>query len=675
MCGVYNMCPYIPTLLDIGNIRKLARGIVTTNPLFQIIANRKKIAEDTANCFISFDMNNTVKDSLGHSTYQGKTTWKRLPTYSIVVSNDLNDKDKETVFIHETLHITEDSYEPRYLKSIMKQSKNYVARHSITDEVKQQITDMHHSLANVIEDIRIESRGGVHKLGISQRFKGLRKELGTNISIPLTPVTKLLAVRMFRPDILEDDEMTYYINKHQLAEYQSHKGATKIYNQICKEKLHPYLDSILPAMKKQQEQQDEQDDLRQCARKRISDLNDESMEKQNALDDEAKKCLEALDYDAYSEKKSEKQQVKSKFNRKMGAQKSKITKSLSITKEIDTKSGNTNESINQPMPYEGRLGNIDLTDAVRNNELINEKCNEASTYGEYDEDEIDQLDLNEEQQQQIEEIRLANSLIDVTKPSIISEVNYNELDKTNTEYILNTMLVSEIRRSIDAVTTLKDKNYYSGNTLNLTEVINSRHTKDTKIFNRKSGKIKLSVLFSVDCSGSMSGEPIDGCRRIVYNTMKAIERNPHVEFECVGWSGDSVGNVYYRHITKASDVLTKLQTGGGHSSTPTMNALIHAEQILKNMKGQKKVLILLTDGTPSDHAFNGVVLSKEDLLNECNKKIQHIKSKAKIVPIILGSNRNFAQMFRTGYIEIGEPKDLPKILMRQFRKVLVSELR
>lgn len=669
--------PILSNLLDVHQIRKLAKAIVKANPLFQIISNRKKIAEDTANCLIFFDSNSHAgKDALGYSTYAGRTTWKKLPTYNIVVSDQLNDKDRETVFIHETLHITEDSHEPRYLSSIMRQADEYIKRNNVPSKLQIQITNMHHSLANVIEDIRIESRGGVYKLGISNRFKALRKELGTDISIPSTPVTKLLAVRMFRPDMLDDAEMPYYIDKHQLSEYQSHKGAVKIYNQMCKEKLHPYLDSLLPNMKKQQDQEDEQEKNRQSASDRIEELTDESKQETDALEDEAMGCLATQDYDGYSKKQIAKRQARTKFNRKMGAQKSKITMSNAISKQISSKSGNVEDAINQPMASISKLGDIDLTELIRlNNFHMKEKYNEATAFSGYGDAEIDQLDLNEEQQQEIASIKLANAIIDVSKPTVISEVEYDQLDQVDTPNIINTMLTSEIRRSIDAVTTVKDRNFYSGNTLNLTEVINSRHTKDTKIFNRKTGKIKLSILFSVDCSGSMTGEPIDGCRRIVYNTMKAIERNPHVEFECLGWAGDNVGNVYFRRIVKASDVLTKLQIGGGHGATPTVNALVHAEQTLRNMKGQKKVLILLTDGTPSDHSVNGVVLKQEELLAECNRKVKQIKSKAKIVPIIIGVNRDFAQMFRTGYIQIRDPADIPKILMRQFRKVLVSELR
>ena len=107
-----------------------------------------------------------------------------------------------------------------------------------------------------------------------------------------------------------------------------------------------------------------------------------------------------------------------------------------------------------------------------------------------------------------------------------------------------------------------------------------------------------SIVISIDGSGSMSrNNGIDQARNLVATLYESLRGIPNIEVRANVWSSDVNGNVGITEIKNKGE-LNKINTTADYWLTPTHEALRFSAMQIKEMRGKKKLLILITDGHP-----------------------------------------------------------------------------
>ena len=112
----------------------------------------------------------------------------------------------------------------------------------------------------------------------------------------------------------------------------------------------------------------------------------------------------------------------------------------------------------------------------------------------------------------------------------------------------------------------------------------------------------ICLLLSVDVSSSMNGDKISTARELVGTLFKSVEGLDNVEIKAQTWSSNREGKITIQEINKYKDV-KNVNTGYG-GETPTHLAIDYAVRTAKKMRGEKKLIIILTDGHPQYHKNN-----------------------------------------------------------------------
>lgn len=631
------------------------------------------IAKDRNSCEISYKEYNG--EELGYTKKDGKGSNK---SFIISVSSSLNPEAKLAIFKHENGHINQDSFNEKFTsgfgKVIENYKKDFQSKHGeIKNEIDVAINMAHFSLFNLMEDIRMESRESFGRLGRHREFIDQRTRMKGDVTdVTTNPTAKLLATRFFDNDRLDEKERGTYQKIHDDLELQSHKGLLKIYRDFCKQYLHPYLDNNF---KKAAEQYKKASDINEEKEQLNDQLNDIAREFSNKLE-EIRKKYKSMDnsrdnirakYDEMSKVTEEYKKNAASFKRKMT---SKRNKSMKILDDISKSSlGETNS---HDVKMLERLAQREITS--NRLEQANEFCPSELSY---DDKELDGVDVSQEKANESKELSKRAGLIrDCGDMEIdIGDVSKHKRVKAVDKF-LPRKVVSEIKRTLDTITTRKNGLTYKGSEVNLNAYLRNIQTKNTKIFNRKINKIKLSILLSVDVSGSMEGTRLESCRAIVEAIMTATKNNKAIELKAMSWSGSSDGQLAYSIIDSLSD-LDKLTISHGFSNTPTAQALRKSKQVIKSMKGERKVVIFLTDGSPSIMLVNSVIRSGQEILEICNKEIKQVKRYSKLIPIFIdGKDDEISSLFKTGAINVDHRKQkLTDVLLREFRKTFMTEIR
>lgn len=660
----------------------------------KIVSDRKKVVEDQKSCIIRYEGGRTKDDALGYTEPCNRKSNGGLGSeFRVVVNQDLDPDRKETVLIHELAHINQDTYDPMFLRSLKRVSTEFILKHDLGTGTHISVCDfvhrMHHQLANTMEDIRIESRESVDKIGNRRRFETIRRELGDKIAEVdtnslINPAHLLLAVRFFNANLIKDPKIqAEFMQMHKDLEYQSHKGMLKIYKQVCIKYLHPWL---LDKVKDFQEELNHNDDIKKDINDTYDDMSELQTEKEHKTDEikeEMNNALNTKDYDSYYKARDKFEETCKAMNRKIGAKRGKVTRLKKNMKDVkvsiaDTISGIDKKEVGATGSSMDEISIV--SDMLGDMEQLEKSIVDADFSGSeiYSDDEIEETDLQEEQSNEYEKLKLNAQRIEKQHADEVTNVN-DESDKMRDLWSVNdkldSKLVAEIKRSVDAVTLKKPQLQYSGTALDLNQVIYSKMDKRTKIFTKKTDRIKLSMLFSIDCSGSMRGTTLLSCQEALLTMMTAVKNNPAVEVNCVGWSGDDQGNLYVRTAKTITEVKDRLGIYNDAQSTPTVAALQYTERMLRQMKGQKKVCIFFTDGMPSETSLSNVMYDPTEVYDMCSKQVKRIRNVGRIIPVVLGRAEKFEGIFKHGVISCLYGDDISSVLMKQWKKILMRELR
>ena len=132
----------------------------------------------------------------------------------------------------------------------------------------------------------------------------------------------------------------------------------------------------------------------------------------------------------------------------------------------------------------------------------------------------------------------------------------------------------------------------------------------------------LSIVVSIDGSSSMYGGKIVNARNMVANMFESVKDLDNVDIRANVWSGASNGSVGITEINNKSDLerIGVSVVGGGYYSTPIHMGIEWSGKMLKEMKGNKKMMIIITDGIPN-HFTAGYHIPMESYLKSCRKSM------------------------------------------------------
>jgi hypothetical protein len=133
----------------------------------------------------------------------------------------------------------------------------------------------------------------------------------------------------------------------------------------------------------------------------------------------------------------------------------------------------------------------------------------------------------------------------------------------------------------------------------------------------------VALVISIDASSSMRGNRIYTARKLVATMYESIKSIDNVEIRANVWGANGMGIVGMTEINSKNDleqISCDTVGGTGYMLTPTHMGLEYSAKMLKKMKGNKKMLIMITDGKPN-YYINNYHMSFTNYLKTCTKSM------------------------------------------------------
>ena len=231
-----------------------------------------------------------------------------------------------------------------------------------------------------------------------------------------------------------------------------------------------------------------------------------------------------------------------------------------------------------------------------------------------------------EGKKQFEEIQ--ERMLSVGTVSENLPANVNIVNRIEAEYAIDYKVSSNLNKLFKKLK-MKNKPYvdYQGYEIDIEEYVNNliRGIDINKSFEDRKKSKGASIVISIDGSASMYGRKIKIAQKLVATIYESLKGIPEIEVKGNIWSGNVMGDVGITEINKMSDVkkITTTSMEEGYFSTPTHMGLEYSGRMLKKMRGEKKLLILITDGFPN-HYKNKTNLQFAHYSKVCKKSLENV---------------------------------------------------
>ena len=242
----------------------------------------------------------------------------------------------------------------------------------------------------------------------------------------------------------------------------------------------------------------------------------------------------------------------------------------------------------------------------------------------YTDNEIDVLlqegkSQGERQFQEIQTKLSAECVFDIVPKNVI------KIRRENQEYTIDHKVVKDLKR-VFKLLKMRQKPVisYSGDSIDVEEYVKNtiKGTNLNKIFVEDVKDSGISIVLSIDASASMRNERIENAREITATLFKSIKEISKVELRGNIWSGNFQGGIGVTEINSINDV-GKITVERNFTTTPTHMGLEYTRKMLKQMRGQNKLVIMITDGSPNYFLDNKrVVNTVYD--KRCKKSLQKL---------------------------------------------------
>ena len=185
----------------------------------------------------------------------------------------------------------------------------------------------------------------------------------------------------------------------------------------------------------------------------------------------------------------------------------------------------------------------------------------------------------------------------------------------------------------------------------------------------------ICLLLSVDVSASMQGRKISTARNLVGTLFKSVEGLNNVDIKAQTWSSNSEGKITIEEIEDYDDV--KSVNCGYGGETPTHLAIDYAVRTAKRMRGEKKLIIILTDGHPQYHKNNYRFYLKQ-LITMTQKSLQRaLKHTPNIMCIHIGEKSEIPLMreiFGSRFIHTNGVNEASERIIKEFKTLVIRTM-
>lgn len=523
--------------------------------------------------------------------------------------------DGNTAINHELAHILFNSFEKKVLRTLHKWCDDWNKKDStLDDNVKGMIFKTYHEALNIIEDQRIESLWGKLYLGNVKEFIRTRKRLGQDLKENEHPSNMLLAERFFRPDLVTGKY------KHVGKTIHEVEGKDLKASLIVLKKVKPYLDEelqkLIDSMKEVENKYKEFKDVASKTPSLSESLKDITMER-NLAEQQVRKSS-PVNHNEHRDDEARHKKLKELY------------------KDED---GDKDETV-----YED---------------------------SEIGEDELESL--KESADNKIQEIKDQMGASQI--PQGKTYVDFREVIKTSPpdKIKVNDKVVKEIKHLLRSFKEKRRDSISSdGDELDIGSYIDMKANGYGECMVDSVKKHGLSICVSIDASGSMSSHnPI--VEKIMATIWKSIEGTKTIDLKCIAWASDSAGNMHIRRYDEDSIGYLNKQRGG---YTPTHFGVKIGSEELAKMKGERKLLIIITDGYPNYYKNN--VKIRGDVSGRETIKAFKIALKYNPNILVLGVGyytSYMKQMFGNKFISCRGMDDVERFMMRIFKQEVINVMR
>ena len=192
----------------------------------------------------------------------------------------------------------------------------------------------------------------------------------------------------------------------------------------------------------------------------------------------------------------------------------------------------------------------------------------------------------------------------------------------------------------------------------------------------------VSIVISIDGSSSMEGEPIETARNLVATIFESVKNIDNVDVRANVWGGNVYGLVGITEINSIDDIkyINIRSHDGTFFTTPTHMALEYSSNTLKQMKGSKKMMILITDGVPN-HFNAGYHIAMNTYMISCKKSLVKAMSvTSNIMCIVVQSDMSFKRnpirvLFKgTKVMNVHTMKNASEKVIKRFKIMVMNSL-
>ena len=495
--------------------------------------------------------------------------------------------EKYTALLHELGHVLYQSpFTP--IKKMLGKSKHY---------------PLYFAIFNVLEDQRIESHLSENYIAYKQRFEKTTTALGKNMNTSKNisdPLFMLLAIRFKQENIASDaTNFTHYKKALEDVKNTDKFGALRVLISI-KKYIDEYLnlDSTCTVIQNNYSDKSElKDDYTSISRTKHQNEMIRSVSKITG---------------------SPTAELENNLRKEFGNSSSLLSEVQRVNKIISDKSNSEDVTIPQ-----------ELLGKTYNELEIEELLKEGKTQG-------------EKQFLEIREKMLVPDIISDNLPDNVTKIERKKA-KYDTDYKVSSNLNKLFKKL-----KMRNKPYvdYHGYDIDIEEYVHNliRGIDISKSFENQKKSHGSSIVISIDGSSSMDGVKIKIAQKLVATIYESLKGISKIDVKGNVWSGDGDGNIGITEINSIKDV-QNITIHQGYQTTPTHMGLEYSGQMLKKMKGEKKMLILITDGVPN-HFKNGTHLQSIHYNKVCKKSLQKVLQITPNVLCIVVSEYNISKEFK-----------------------------
>ena len=189
----------------------------------------------------------------------------------------------------------------------------------------------------------------------------------------------------------------------------------------------------------------------------------------------------------------------------------------------------------------------------------------------------------------------------------------------------------------------------------------------------------IALVISIDGSSSMRGDRMNTARKLVATMYESLKHVDNVEIRANVWGSNGSGEIGMTEINSKDD-LNQISCHNMYSVTPTHMGLEYSAQMLKKMKGSKKMMIMITDGMPN-YYVGGFHMSYVNYMKTCTKsmiKARHVTNNLNC--IVVSDEYSYRhnpvrKLFKSNNImQVNTMQTASEKVIKQFKRMVMSSL-